>query len=121
MQTQTQVSDYFKKKRGRPKGSVNQSKRALAAALVPVKLQIDRVEEACERDWVEWIEWNRDELCVRSASWSAAFAFLQSVRDLPGVPSRRVVDACEKRFKAEYGRAMNCLKRPGLLVSLHYA
>ena len=44
----------------------------------------------------------------------AAFAFLQSVRDLPGVPSRRVVDACEKRFKAEYGRAMDCLKRQRL-------
>ena len=39
----------------------------------------------------------------------AACAFLQSVRDLPGLSSRRVVDACERRFKTEYGRAMACL------------
>ena len=44
----------------------------------------------------------------------AACAFLQSVRDLPGLSSRRVVDACERRFKAEYGRAMACLKRQRL-------
>ena len=44
----------------------------------------------------------------------AAWAFLQSVRDLPGLSSRRVVDACERRFKAEYGRAMDCLKRQRL-------
>ena len=44
----------------------------------------------------------------------AATSFLQSVQHLPCLPSARKVSACARRFKADYGRAMSCLKEQRL-------
>ena len=50
---------------------------------------------------------------------TAACGFLQSVRDRPGLSSRRAVDACERRFEADNAKAMACLQEhsPGSQVA----
>ena len=51
----------------------------------------------------------------------AATSFLQSVQHLPGLPSARKVSACARRFKADYDRAMSCLKEQRLACEAGHA